>query len=504
MTNKRLKSFYDWCKDNNKQDLLDRWDYELNKCKPEEISAKSTKKYYFKCPRKIHNSELFKINDLTIERKSRSNGNCRQCESFGQWCIDNNHKDWLDLWDYNLNIEDPFSIGKRSGKYIYFKCKNHNGSHSSERKMISTITSHLYLECNQCNSIGQWIIDNLGEDSLSKIWDYDLNKKSPFEISHGSQKTKIWIKCIEKDYHGSYQISCNDFINGCRCPYCASKKIHYRDSFAQWCIDNVDKDFMKKYWSDKNKLNPFTLAKNNLKTIYINCQNNCNHVYDTTPNKFLQGIRCPYCSHRKVTKDESLGVLFPEVLSIWSNKNEISPYEVTCKSNKYIWFKCKSGKHDDYMQQIYNAQKSHFDCPYCVREMNKSKLQEKVEDYLINKNFDLKFEYDISLKPINIETKYVMPFDIEVVNLKLVIEVHGIQHYQICYFHELQAREHNSTPEDEFKKQQQRDLYKKNYALGHNYYYLEIPYWTENNDEYKDLIDNKIKKIKNNKIKKII
>ena len=25
------QSFYDWCIENNRQDLLDRWDYDLNK-----------------------------------------------------------------------------------------------------------------------------------------------------------------------------------------------------------------------------------------------------------------------------------------------------------------------------------------------------------------------------------------------------------------------------------------------------------------------------------------
>ena len=31
---KNKKSFYDWCIENNRQDVLDRWDYELNDCSP--------------------------------------------------------------------------------------------------------------------------------------------------------------------------------------------------------------------------------------------------------------------------------------------------------------------------------------------------------------------------------------------------------------------------------------------------------------------------------------
>ena len=31
---KNKKSFYDWCVENNREDILDRWDYELNDCSP--------------------------------------------------------------------------------------------------------------------------------------------------------------------------------------------------------------------------------------------------------------------------------------------------------------------------------------------------------------------------------------------------------------------------------------------------------------------------------------
>ena len=45
----------------------------------------------------------------------------------------------------------------------------------------------------------------------------------------------------------------------------------------------------------------------------------------------------------------------------------------------------------------------------------------------------------------------------------------------------------------DYKKIQ--DNYKKQYALDNGYYYLEIPYWTEKDDSYKALIDNKINEI---------
>ena len=39
-----LKSFYDWCMENNRIDLNDRFDEEKNNCTSKDISYKSNKK----------------------------------------------------------------------------------------------------------------------------------------------------------------------------------------------------------------------------------------------------------------------------------------------------------------------------------------------------------------------------------------------------------------------------------------------------------------------------
>lgn len=51
------------------------------------------------------------------------------------------------------------------------------------------------------------------------------------------------------------------------------------------------------------------------------------------------------------------------------------------------------------------------------------------------------------------------------------------------------------TPEEALNLLQYRDKLKKEYALSHGYEFLVIPYWTESDDSYKTLIDNKISEI---------
>ena len=147
---KGRKTFFDWCASNNRQDVLDRWDYKLNKYKPSEINCKTEEKYYFKCPRGIHESELKNICD-----------------------------------------------------FVY----GHEGT----------------IKCKYCNGFAQWGVDNIDEDFLEKYWDYNKNKKSPWNISHGSH-TKVFIICQENSNHLSYKTECKSFCVGNRCPVCKQSK----------------------------------------------------------------------------------------------------------------------------------------------------------------------------------------------------------------------------------------------------------------------------------------
>jgi len=334
-------SFYAWCLEHNFEEVINRWDLELNNgIKPSEISFKTKKKYWFKCPKGIHNSELQTI------------------------------------------------VGFTDGQI---------GS----------------INCNACNSFGQWGIENICEDFLEKYWDYNLNDIDPFSISYGSSK-KVWVKCLKIDYHGSSNIECKSFVSGTRCSYCGNHKVH-----------------------------PM----------------------------------------------ESLGILFPEVLNIWSDKNNKTPYEYTHHSGQEVWWKCPDGKHEDYFRSVCHSNIQGFRCPLCVRERKESILQEKVRRYLETFNCKILHEYGCTIECINPKTRHILPYDNEIKDYKLIIEVNGSQHY----------KENSGTwfsKNFDLHKIQLHDRYKRLYARSCTYNYLEIPYWTDNKkEEYKKLIDDKILEI---------
>lgn len=210
------KSFKDWCIENNQLYLLDLWDYKLNDKEPSEYGVMSAKKCWFKCKNHIHESELCTINNITGDKHYIVS--CRKCNSFGQWCINHNLQSLLDHWDYELNDISPFDVPHGSGKKYWFKCLNNNPSHKSELKMISNLTKQEGTRrCLQCDSFGQWCIDNISSDFIEKYWS-TKNTKSPLEYSYRTSK-KVWIKC-DNPFHEDYDISCSNYVIGKRCPKC--------------------------------------------------------------------------------------------------------------------------------------------------------------------------------------------------------------------------------------------------------------------------------------------
>ena len=356
-------------------------------------------------------------------------------------------------------------------------------------------------------------------------------KNKNYYISKGYEFTKINdlfyvdMADLNPNSHEMIKIICDGcgkvFEIECRCYYnrkikedicndCMHKKYNIarkgvrkiNKSFADWGIENLGSDFIEKYWSDKNDINPYDISFGSEKRVFIKCDKKDYHNdYLVSCYSFSMGTRCPECTKRTVNINDSVGKYIEETFGeqyvdkIWSDKNAESSYNVSLQSGEMIWFKCINNKHDDYLRRCADATCRDFSCPSCVSERKESILQEKVRTYLESKCLELKHEYECSIIPKNPATKRKLPYDNEIVDYKLICEVMGIQHYYITGFHILSAKKNHSTPEEELNYVKEKDLYKKNYALSHGYYYLDIPYWAEKDDKYKELIDNKLQEM---------
>lgn len=362
---------------------------------------------------------------------------------------------------------------------------------------VETVLSGLNIKYYE--NLGYEIPTNLDAQNRKRIKKGTKIIVNAYDL-YGDSHTIVNIKCDNHECDNidkmEWRIYKKKFINNkYYCKQCR-KKIN---SFAQYLIDMYGKNALDLYWDyKKNKITPWEIQKGSDNYVYIKCQNKQYHdSYRIKCSNFLTGKRCPYCCnfHGKVHKLDSLGSLYPQALQYWSDKNKKSPYEYSPMSNQEVWFKCQEGKHEDYRRSINHAVTLNFRCPICSKEKSESILQEKVRLYLSEiLEYKLNHENKCSIVPINPKNKYQLPFDNEVIDLKLIIEVHGIQHYELLRENAPWLK--NQSPEEYLKQRKLIDRYKKAVAECNGYFYLEIPYWTDDEEEtYKELINNKINKI---------
>lgn len=178
------------------------------------------------------------------------------------------------------------------------------------------------------------------------------------------------------------------------------------------------------------------------------------------------------------------------------------PYEISYASNKIIYINCCNNGHNSYKTTCDRFSLRNQRCPICAQEQEESKLQEAVRTYIEEKycEYTLTHEFNCSISPINPRTGRHFRYDNCIEELGIILESMGLQHYQITSWAIMTANKKGITPQEQFKYEQWKDEYKKQYALSHGYEYLAIPYWTEKDGTYKQLIDDKIAEI-NNKLK---
>ena len=254
---KNGKSFEKWCVENDRQDILDRWDYDLNDKKPSEITYGTNKKYYFKCPKGLHNSELKNIVSFTSGQVNKLI--CKACVSFANWGINNIGEDFLDkYWDYEKNAVDPWIIPSQHNKKVYIKCQEKDYHESYDIKPNEFVSMN--ARCPYCNRNSGKVhpLDSLGKilqnKNLLHLWS-DKNKKSPYEYPPMSKQEVYW-KCPEgkhKDYPRS--ISSSNFCDF-RCPECQYSKGEERISncFINKGFIKIDQDDFKQL-IDEDKFN---------------------------------------------------------------------------------------------------------------------------------------------------------------------------------------------------------------------------------------------------------
>lgn len=177
---------------------------------------------------------------------------------------------------------------------------------------------------------------------LASEWHPTKNGLGPNEVKAGSGKI-VWWQCKSK-HEWKAEISGRNKGRGC--PFCANKKV----LLGHNDLASTHPELALEWDESANKKGPEELLAGSHFQAAWKCANG--HKWVARVNDRQQGHSCPLCAvttrwefRLKEMKDgpQSLLVQFPDLLSEWSPRNEISPGDVFAKSGLKVWWLCSKG-----------------------------------------------------------------------------------------------------------------------------------------------------------------
>lgn len=232
----------------------------------------------------------------------------------------------------------------------------------------------------------------------------------------------------------------NSYKRGAGCPKCAG---------------NDPEDSVLSFKALLNK-NGHILLSNYVRAIdKVVVDFKCGHEpHSITPHNYKRGYGCPKCGGVKSSKKQSASAK-RDFLALLKENNHIllSEYYRTLEK-VLIDFNC--GHKPNWITP--DNYKSGYRCPYC----KESKGERIIREWLEENNIEYIAEYKFKRNNMKNGYKYDFMLPLE----KIIIEVHGVQHYkEVVYFQ-------NRTLEEE----KENDRKKKEYALLKGYKYIVVDY----------------------------
>lgn len=251
------QTLYDYCKHNNKQYLLDEWDYESNNAIGlfvDKISHGSGKIAHWICS---NNHKYQK----RIDARTCNNSKCPYCESNKKALLINTndlatmHPTLIEEWDYDKNKTiNPKHILSNSNKKVWWKCKKCGNSWQSAVRQRTLVGQGCPFCSHHKTIVGKNDLQTLFPE-IAKEWDYNKNMNSPNSISAFSGK-KVWWKCHYCKYEWQTAVY-NRTAKKTNCPSCTMKTTSFGEQALFYYVKKIFPDAINRYHNHKIELDIF-------------------------------------------------------------------------------------------------------------------------------------------------------------------------------------------------------------------------------------------------------
>lgn len=373
------KSFYDWCIENNRLDILEEWNYEKNTISPKDVSLQSAVEVWWKC--KEGHEWLRKLNHRFGHIKKGQIRGCPICSNqevlAGYNDLATKFPEIAEEWNYEKNYPLlPSQVSPGSVKKVWWKClKGH------EYQTIIHLRTCGKRNCPECSKDSKTSFPELA--ILFYLSKYFNKLKHRYLIEGIECDIYIEDLKIAIEYDGQFWHNKNrdeqkfkklsDIgitlinIREPECPRISNKNAYYLKNLEYSELENAIKYI-------------FNFIDENIKPD-INISNDKNNISNFS---------------LKLEEENSLEKNYPELMKEWdyTKNKDINPKYITSRSGIKVWWICSEGH--SYKSEIRGRTKNHTKCPICANKQAlkgfndlTTKYPKIAEEWNYEKNFPL-------------------------------------------------------------------------------------------------------------------
>lgn len=144
------------------------------------------------------------------------------------------------------------------------------------------------------------------------------------------------------------------------CPCCRNDRV-----CSDNCLEETDPELAAQWHPTQNgSLTPRDVKAASSRSVWWLCGRG--HTFRArVDNRSIQHSGCPYCRNQKVSDDNCLAAVFPQLAREWHpDKNGgLTPWDVTARSTKSIWWACR--KKHEWQMPVNKRSVRGQGCPYC-------------------------------------------------------------------------------------------------------------------------------------------
>lgn len=223
----------------------------------------------------------------------------------------------------------------------------------------------------------------------------------------------------------------------------------------------TDEQFLQNLIDKDVKDMPVNTYKGSNTKILWRCHNNPEHIYNATPNDLYRSKQCcPYCNRRRVFVGETdMWTTNPELAKMLLNKDE--GYEFFATSSKRVDWVCPCCGAIVRDKIINNVRMYGLSCPSCFDGMSFAEkfLNSFLRQFCVDLIYDKTTRWSCNKR-----------YDFYSPSMSLIVEVHGLQHYEDCFGRFHHNHNHRALVEEIRNDSIKRDMAKSN-GIQH---YIEL------------------------------